>query len=75
MIRHVVSGHQIAAVMTMHDLNTALRFADKFLFLKDGRIHSTGYVAEVTAEMVSEVYGLPVQLMHLGGHPVIIPAQ
>jgi hypothetical protein len=28
---------------------------------------------EVTADMVSEVYGLPVQLRIIDGHPVVLP--
>ena len=37
LIRHVVSEHQVCTVMTLHDLTTALRFADKCLFLKKRR--------------------------------------
>ncbi|WP_319470319.1 ABC transporter ATP-binding protein [uncultured Pseudodesulfovibrio sp.] len=74
MLRHVVSEHGIGAVMTMHDLNTALRFADKVLFLKDGRIHSTGPTCDVTSEVVEEVYGLPVHIHTVQGHPLIVPA-
>ncbi len=32
MLRRVVDEHKIGAVMTMHDLNTALRYADKSAF-------------------------------------------
>ena len=38
LIRHIVKEHHIAAIMTMHDLNTALRYADQYLFLKDKTI-------------------------------------
>jgi len=74
MLRRVVDEHRIAAIMTMHDLNTALRYADKVLFLKDGRIHSTGPACEVTSEVVEEVYGLPVQIHTVQGYPLVIPA-
>ncbi|WP_461209249.1 ABC transporter ATP-binding protein [Desulfocurvus sp. DL9XJH121] len=74
MLRHVVDGHGIAAVMTMHDLNTALRFAHKYLFLKDGAIFAAGSVADLTPDMVEAVYGLPVDIHHVNGHPVIVPA-
>ncbi|MDD4730302.1 MAG: ABC transporter ATP-binding protein [Desulfovibrio sp.] len=73
LVRRVVDEHDIAAVMTMHDLNTALRFAHKFLFLKQGRVFAAGHMHEVTADMVSEVYGLPVQLRIIDGHPVVLP--
>ena len=74
MLRRVVAEHRIGAIMTMHDLNTALRYADKVLFLKDGCIHLTGPVCQVTPEVVEEVYGLPVHLHTVQGHPVIVPA-
>jgi iron complex transport system ATP-binding protein len=74
LLRRVVDEHRIAAIMTMHDLNTALRYADKVLFLKDGRIHSTGPACEVTSEVVEEVYGLPVQIHTVQGHPLVVPA-
>nr|WP_272701119.1 ABC transporter ATP-binding protein [Desulfovibrio sp. Fe33] len=74
MLRRVVDEHRIGAVMTMHDLNTALRYADKVLFLKDGRIHSTGPACEVTSEVVEEVYGLPVHIHTVQGHPLVVPA-
>jgi iron complex transport system ATP-binding protein len=74
MLRRVVDEHRIAAVMTMHDLNTALRYADKVLFLKAGRIHSTGPACEVTSAVVEEVYGLPVHIHNVQGHPMVVPA-
>lgn len=36
LIRRVVDEHRIAAVMSMHDLNMALRHADKTIFRADG---------------------------------------
>ena len=41
-IRQIVLEHGIAAVMTMHDLNQALRYADRFILLKDGKVHAHG---------------------------------
>ncbi|MBI9078451.1 MAG: ABC transporter ATP-binding protein [Pseudodesulfovibrio sp.] len=74
LLRRVVDEHKISAIMTMHDLNTALRYADKVLFLKDGTIHSTGPACDVTSEVIEEVYGLPVHIHHVHGHPLIVPA-
>ncbi len=74
MIKRVVREHKIAAVMTMHDLNTALRYSDKVLFLKDGRIHSAGPTGTVTSVVVEEVYGLPVDILTVQGNPVVVPA-
>jgi len=73
MLRRVVDEHRIAAIMTMHDLNTALRFAHRFLLLKDGGVYATGRTAELTAAMVEEVYGLPVAIHEINGRPMVVP--
>jgi iron complex transport system ATP-binding protein len=75
MIRRVVDEHRIGAVMTMHDLNTALRFAHKFLFLKEGKIFATGPVHDIEPDMVGDVYGLPVEIHHIQGRPMVVPVQ
>jgi iron complex transport system ATP-binding protein len=73
LIRRVVDGHCIAAVMTMHDLNMALRHADQTIFLKNGVIHAVAAPGEVTPEIIEQVYGLPVRIHHLDGQPVVLP--
>ena len=72
-IRRIVDEHAIGVVMTMHDLNSALRFADRYCFLKDGKIVSIGSCDQISAEMIEDVYGLPVALHQLDGSPLIVP--
>jgi iron complex transport system ATP-binding protein len=72
-IRRIVLEHRIAAVMTMHDLNYALRYADKFIFLKNGRIHAKGGVEVITPEIIEEVYGLPVVIGEVAGIRCVVP--
>ncbi|MBI9075106.1 MAG: ABC transporter ATP-binding protein [Desulfatibacillum sp.] len=73
LIQHVVRDHGVSAVMTMHNLNSALRFADKFVFLKDGMIHSAGAIKEVSEDMIQDVYGIPVEILHHKGRPLVVP--
>jgi iron complex transport system ATP-binding protein len=72
-IVQIVRQHNIAAVMTMHDLNLALRYADRFIFLKDGQVHVHGGHGVVTAEVIEEVYGLPVIIGEVAGMRCVIP--
>jgi iron complex transport system ATP-binding protein len=72
-IREVVRDHNIAAIMTMHDLNQALRFADIFIFIKNGKVHIHGSQEIVTPLVIEEVYGLPVMIGELGGVRCVIP--
>jgi iron complex transport system ATP-binding protein len=73
LIRRVVREHRIAAVMTMHDLNTAFRYADKCLFLRDGKIFFAGPPQEVDADIIEAVYGLPVDIYRQTGRLLVAP--
>ncbi|HOT95324.1 MAG TPA: ABC transporter ATP-binding protein [Methanoregulaceae archaeon] len=73
-IARIVTEHGISAVMTMHDLNHAIRYADRFIFLKDGRIHAHGGPETITSKTIEEVYGLPVIIGKLGGVTCVVPA-
>ena len=73
LIRRVVAEHHVAAIMTMHDLNTALRFAHKFLLLKDGEVYAAGRVEDMRADLIEAVYGVPVELHQHRGRPLVIP--
>jgi iron complex transport system ATP-binding protein len=72
-IVQIVRQHGIAAVMTMHDLNQAIRFADRFIFMKDGSVHLYGGQEEITPDVIEEVYGLPVIIGELGGVRCVVP--
>lgn len=74
-IRNVVKAHQVSAVMTMHDLNAAMRYADKFLFLKNGSICSCGTHESITPEIIEMVYGVAVEIEQRNGYPVIHPLE
>ncbi|HHE73975.1 MAG TPA: ABC transporter ATP-binding protein [Desulfobacteraceae bacterium] len=74
-IGRVVKEHRIAAVMTMHDLNLAFRFADRFLFLKKGTVFANGRLDQVNADMVAAVYGVKVDILRHNGQVIIAPCQ
>ena len=73
LIRRVVREHAVCAVMTLHDLTTALRFSDKCLFLKNGGIHAAVAPQEVTADIIKEVYDIAVEIHYHKGFPLVIP--
>ena len=51
-------------VMAIHDLDLALRFADRVVALKDGRILAAGPLAEVLDEVLLErLYDMPARLI------------
>jgi len=73
MILEVVRGHNVSAVMTMHDINTALRFSDRFLMLKDNRIFAAGGPDVINPENIKQVYDVDVEVEYLKNGPVVIP--
>jgi iron complex transport system ATP-binding protein len=73
LIRRIVETQGLSAVVAIHDLNIAVRFADSFLFLKDQRIHGVSTKEDLTADMIRQVYGVDVALTDVGGHTVVVP--
>jgi iron complex transport system ATP-binding protein len=72
-IQHIVHEHRLTAVMTMHDLNMAIRFSDALLCLKDGSIFFYGNSHDLTADIVSQVYGIEVDILRHQDKTLIIP--
>ncbi|MBN2247408.1 MAG: ABC transporter ATP-binding protein [Coriobacteriia bacterium] len=72
-VKRVTSAQGVAVIAVMHDLNLALRFADAFLLLSDGRVHACGGPEVLTPESIAEVYGVPVALAEVDGVPVVVP--
>lgn len=72
-VRRIIHEGQRAAVMTMHDVNLALRYADEFLLLNDGVVCAAGEESVVTEEVIEEVYGLPVRIITDGGYRLVVP--
>lgn len=73
LIKKVVKEHNVAAIMTMHDLNTALRYADKYIFLKEGEIYGAGEVEDIKNSIIEEVYQTSVELIRHNNHIIIVP--
>jgi iron complex transport system ATP-binding protein len=73
MIREIVRGQGISAVVSIHDLNLAVRFADLFLFLKDHKAHSVVDRSGLEAGTIKEVYGVDVTLREIDGQTVVVP--
>ncbi|MBT9253266.1 MAG: ABC transporter ATP-binding protein, partial [Brockia lithotrophica] len=72
-MRDLVKERKIAGIVVLHDLNLALRFADKFLFLKDRKVFAAGGPEVMTPEVIQAVYGVSVVVAHVSGIPVIVP--
>lgn len=72
-IKHVVTGHRITGLMAVHDLNTAFRYSDRFLFMKSGKIFAYGNIEDVRPEMIEKVYEVKVSVEKYKGKLLVIP--
>lgn len=72
-IRNLVKANGMAAVMVVHDLNLAIRFSDKFVLMKGGRVFAAGGREIITPENIREVYGLDAYVEEIHGITVVIP--
>ncbi|HEY1133085.1 MAG TPA: heme ABC transporter ATP-binding protein [Nocardioides sp.] len=65
-----------AVVVVLHDLSLAAAYADRVCVLADGRVRAVGGPREVlTAELLTEVYQHPVDVIEHGGHLVVVPVR
>lgn len=72
-IRTAVTKHDLSAVMTMHDLNLAFRYSDRFLLLNDGKVYGSGHPHEITGHMIESVYGVKVDILKHKEQVIVVP--
>ncbi len=64
----------LTAIVAVHDLNLASRFADKIVMMKDGNIFAVGEAEEVlTPNNIESVYGIKVKIIYVDGYLYVIP--
>lgn len=63
----------IAVAIVIHDLNLALRYCDRFLFLKDSHVYSFGGMETVTSETIEAVYGMKADIIEHHGKKIVVP--
>ncbi len=72
LVQAAVKDRGLSAVICLHDINLAFRYADRFLMLKDGRVHTQGDRDAVTPEAIHQVYGVRVILGEVQGYPIVV---
>lgn len=73
LVQGITRAQNLAAVITIHDLNMAMRFGDKFLFLKDKKVQAITDRAGFSPELIELVYDVAVSLHECNGHPMVVP--
>ena len=73
LIRNLVKERRLSAIIAIHDLNLASRYADRVVMLNGGRIFAAGDPASVfTPENIAHVYGVEALVKNEDGMPYIV---
>lgn len=72
-VKKIAQEHNICVAIIIHDLNLAIRYCDRFMFLKDSKVFSYGGLEVMTPENIEKVYQIHVHIIEYMGVPVIVP--
>jgi iron complex transport system ATP-binding protein len=72
LLRQFVRERNIIAIVCMHDINAAIRYTDRFLLLKKGRIIHDVNRDKLTAPMIESLYGLPVEIHDVANRSFVV---
>ena len=63
----------LLALMAMHDLALAARYCERFIMLKEGRVHCCGGTEVINSASIKEVYGVEAEIRYEGRTPLVLP--
>ncbi len=72
-VKRIVMEKNISAIVALHDINLAIRYADDFLILKDGRILSCGGFETITPENIKRAYGIEAEIVNYRDVSLVVP--
>ncbi len=72
LVKDICKNEGLTAIVVIHDLNLALRFCDKFLMLKDGRVYACGDYSIMNEKTLTEVYKVQAKIADVEGHKMIV---
>ena len=72
-VREISKAENISVIIVIHDLNLALRYCDRFLFVKNSKVFAYGGKEIMTSDNISFVYDIPVMVQELKGTSFVVP--
>ena len=73
--RRLAREKNIAILSSLHDLNRAMEFGDRFFFLKDGVVKYTGGRECFREDVLRDIFDINVKIVQVDGQPVILQKQ
>ena len=71
--RKLAKEKNISILSSLHDVNQALSFGDKFFFMKNGIVKYAGGKEIVTEEVIKDIFDIDVQIIQVDGKKVMLP--
>ena len=62
----------ISILSSLHDLNQALEFGDRFFLMKDGVVKYTGGKECITEEVIKDIFDVDVKIARIDGRRVVL---
>ena len=71
-VRDICHRTGITAILVIHDLNLALRFCDRFLLLRQGRVYRCGDRSILDRQALLDVYHVHAQVAQVNGQDLVL---
>ena len=70
--KRLARQNNVGVLSSLHDLNQALTFGDKFFFMKDGVVKYAGGKEIVTEEVIRDIFDIDVKIVRIDNQTVIL---
>lgn len=74
MVEDAVRSRGMCTIMTMHDINLAIHYSDRFVFIKDGVVAGSGGREIITEDLIEDVYGIRAEIIYHHDVPLVVPS-
>jgi phosphonate transport system ATP-binding protein len=65
-IRDMTKHHNIACIVNLHQVDVAMKYADRIIGIHNGRIVFDGIPSRLNGEMIERIYGAPLSQLTVG---------
>lgn len=73
LVRRLADERRKTVIVTLHNLDMAIKHSDEMVFLKDGRVVASGPPDAVLSEaLLRDVYDIEMGIIHAGGRRLIV---
>ena len=72
LVKAYIDEKRVSGLMVIHDVNLALRYCNRFLFMKHGGVLGCGGPEIVTSRMIQQVYEMPASVEMIKGRKIVM---